>query len=164
MTEQEMMANWMRNATPGEPHANLAKWCGEYEVHMIERGQPMKGDVKIEMMLDGRVQVQHFTMDFQGMPFTGFGMMGYDNFTQRYWFTWNDNMSTGIYSMWGEARDGGKSIVFEGLMDSPGKNIRQLPVRHTWHVVNEHELRYEVLEYPGTPQEAKTMDMTYKRK
>ncbi|MBK6765131.1 MAG: DUF1579 family protein [bacterium] len=153
MTEQEMMANWMRNATPGEQHARMAKECGEWEVTMIERGKPMTGSAVTEMILDGRIQVQHFKMDYEGMPFVGFGMTGYDNFTQRYWFTWNDNMSTGLYSMWGKEQDGGKRIVFDGAMNSPGLNQRDVPCRHVYTFINDEEYTYEAWNFPGTPEE-----------
>ncbi|MBL0063119.1 MAG: DUF1579 family protein [bacterium] len=164
MTEQEMMENWMRNATPGPQHAKLAKGCGEYEVNMIERGQPMAGKAKLEMILDGRVQVQHFNMDYNGMPFTGFGMTGFDNFSQRYWFTWNDNMSTGMFSMWGVEKDGGNKVVFDGKMDSPGMNLKDVPCRHAYTFINDNEFKYEAWNYPDTPQEAKMMEMHYKRR
>lgn len=164
MTEQEMMENWMRNATPGPQHAKLAKEVGDYIVSMEERGQPMTGEAKIEMILDGRVQVQHFTMDYQGMPFKGFGMTGFDNFTQRYWFTWNDNMSTGLYSLYGNEEDGGKRIVFEGKMDKPGLNMKQCQTKHVFTYLNDREFKMEIWDFPGTPEEKKTMDMTYKRK
>lgn len=164
MTEQEMMENWMRNATPGPQHEKLAKESGEYEVSMVDRGVPMTGNAKIEMILDGRVQVQNFWMDYNGMPFKGFGMTGYDNFTQRYWFTWNDNMSTGLYSLWGNEEDGGKRIVFEGLMDKPGLNMKQCHTKHIFTYLNDNEFRMEIIDFPGTPEEKPTMDMTYKRK
>ncbi|MCC6476801.1 DUF1579 family protein [bacterium] len=164
MTEQEMMANWMRNATPGPQHEKLAKGCGTYDVFMNERGQEMTGEVKLEMILDGRVQVQSFIMNYNGMPFTGHGMTGFDNFTQRYWFTWNDNMSTGLYAMWGTEQDGGKKVVFEGRMDSPGMNLKDVPCRHTYTFINDDEFMYQAWNYPDTPQEQKTMEMRYKRR
>ncbi|MCB1060420.1 MAG: DUF1579 family protein [Calditrichaeota bacterium] len=164
MTQQEMMENWMKNATPGAQHERMAKECGEYSVAMDEGGKTMSGDVKMEMILGGRVQLQRFTMDYQGMPFEGAGMMGYDNFTQRYWFTWNDNMSTGLFTLWGKEQDGGKKIVFEGAMDSPGMNMRDVPTRHMYTYLNENEFMYQAWIFPGTAQEKKTMEMHYKRK
>ncbi len=164
MTEQEMMENWMRHATPGPQHEKLVKHCGDYNVTMIERGQEMSGEAKIEMILGGRVQTQHFTMDFQGMPFVGYGMWGYDNFTNRHWFTWNDNMSTGISQLWGSEQDGGRKIVFEGKLDKAGMNLKQVPVRHTFTLKSENEFRFEAWDYPDTEKESKVMDMTYTRK
>ena len=142
----------------------LAKESGEYEVSMVECGQLMIGLAKIEMIFDGRVQIQNFTMDYNGMPFKGFGMTGFDNFTQRYWFTWNDNMSTGLYSLYGNESSDGKRIVFEGKMDKPGLNMKQCDTKHVFTFINDDEFRMEIFDFPGTPEENKTMDMTYKRK
>jgi hypothetical protein len=164
MTHDEMMQNWMKNATPGAEHERMAKECGEYIVTMNEGGTEMKGEVKLEMILGGRVQLQSFTMDYNGMPFQGHGMTGFDNFTKRYWFTWNDNMSTGLFSLYGTAQEGGKKIVFEGPMDSPGMNMRDVPCRHVYTYINDDEFTYEAWNNPGTPQEKRTMQMHYKRK
>ncbi|MCB9358191.1 MAG: DUF1579 family protein [Calditrichaeota bacterium] len=164
MTQEQMMENWMKNATPGPQHERLAKESGEYTVAMNEGGKDMKGEVKLEMILGGRVQLQRFTMDYNGMPFEGSGMMGYDNFTKRYWFTWNDNMSTGLYALYGKEEDGGRKIIFEGEMDSPGMNKCNVPTRHMYTYLNDNEFMYQAWIYPGTPQEKKTMEMHYKRK
>lgn len=163
MTEQEMMDNWMRNATPGAEHALLAKYVGEFNVKMIDNGKEMEGKAKNEMILGGRVQIQHFNMIYNGMPFEGHGMTGFDNYTKRYWFTWNDNMSTGLYSMWGTASADGKSVVFEGAMDRPGMDIKAMPVRHAYRFLNDDEFTYEAWDYPGQPNEKKSMEMHYKR-
>ena len=164
LTHEEMMQNWMRNATPGPQHERMTKECGDYIVTMYDSGTEMHGEVKLAMILGGRVQIQDFTMDYQGMPFEGHGMTGYDNFTQRYWFTWNDNMSTGLFMLYGTEQDGGKKIVFDGKMDSPGMNQRDVPSRHIYTYINDDEFTYEAWNYPGTPQEKQTMKMHYKRK
>jgi len=54
------------------------------------------GTATRSMTLDGRVLVEDVSSSMMGSPFTGHGMMGYDNVTGKYWSTWNDSMSTGL--------------------------------------------------------------------
>ena len=64
------------------------------------------GTATRSVALGGRVLVEEVDSSMMGMPFTGHGMMGFDNVSGKYWSTWNDSMSIGI-------------MVSEGTCDSP---------------------------------------------
>src|SRR5687768_11721588 len=104
MTPEQVaeMQAYEKAGTPGPQHAALAATAGTYDLKLRgwhePGGPPMEesGTATRRMTLDGRVLVEEVSSTMMGMPFTGHGMMGYDNVTGKYWSTWNDNMSTGI--------------------------------------------------------------------
>lgn len=123
--EAAMMAAFQASLTPGEPHERLASLTGEYTGTVKSYESPdlppevSESAVSRTMELDGRVMREEWTGSVMGMPFHGIGRTGYDNVTQRYWTTWTDNLSTGLfvgYGSWDAERD---ALVIEGEMPDP---------------------------------------------
>jgi len=123
--QQAMMEAWMKAATPGEEHAGLAehtgKWKATVKSWMDPSAEPQvtEGSFHRELILDGRVLEEHFEGSFEDQTFVGYGLTGYDNVTQRWWSTWNDNMSTGLIVMWGEWDEKEEAIVYHGQGPDP---------------------------------------------
>ena len=70
------------------------------------------------MTLDGRVMVEEVTTTMMGMPYSGRGMMGYDNVSGRYW-------STGLMVSQGSC-DAKNSCTFTGSWNDP---IKKGPIK-----------------------------------
>jgi hypothetical protein len=122
--EKAMMEAMMAIATPGEPHKRMAQSVGSWEAQMLSWGQPgaepTVSTMKVErqMQLDGRVLEERWTGAFMGTPFNGYSRTGYDNREKRYWTTWTDNMSTGLFISYGEwDKDSGKLIFVGDAVD-----------------------------------------------
>jgi hypothetical protein len=101
-TQEEMMANWAKAKTPGEPHKVLESFVGRWSSHVkmqMDPGQPVQesdGTAEGTMVLGGRyVQVVHHGT-VMGEPFEGIMLSGYDNLAKKYVATWVDNMGTSI--------------------------------------------------------------------
>ncbi len=137
---------WNKARTPGEAHEFLAR---------------MVGESKRTMILDGRYLEDMLTGEFQGQPFQGRGLTGYDNTAGEYIGTWIDDMGTGVMVSRGQ-RDG-DSLVMHGEIVDPmsGQNIQ---LRMVTRIVDQDN---EVFEYfmtpPGMP-EMKQMEIVYVRK
>jgi hypothetical protein len=97
-----------------------------------------------------------------GAQFTGIGVTGYDNNTQKYVGTWMDSMSTGIF-------------FFEGTADAQSRTITQYaryadpikgPVR--WRsvtkIVDDNTHLFEMYITDKSDKEEKMMEITYTRK
>jgi hypothetical protein len=169
MTEQEMMEIWQKYANPGPEHALLTKFCGEWKGALKVRMNPEQpfgeftGTARLTMLLGGRVRSEEFQSNMGGMPFEGRGMLGFDNYTRKFWMTWNDNMSTGLFHMEGELSADGKVITFTGLMNKPVPNLKGVPTRHVYRHLDDNHFVVEGWENTGTPQEFQTMEITYSR-
>ena len=106
--------------TPGEQHAKLAAdagvWQGKTKMWMAPGTEPMESTVKstITPILDGRFVKCQMEGEMPGMgPFSGFGVYGFDNVTQKYQATWIDNCSTTIMMGTGEASSSGDTMTWK---------------------------------------------------
>lgn len=99
--EKEMMEKYMKAATPGPEHAELAKMAGKWnlEVSMFMApgapAQKSKATATYTSVMGGRFLQQEVKGDMNGQPFEGMGLEGYDNVTKQYFASWVDNMGTG---------------------------------------------------------------------
>jgi len=165
--QQAMMEAYMKAATPGEEHAMLADHAGTWKAvvkaWMEPGGEPQMSDgvFRRELLLGGRVLQEEYEGSFEGQPFLGYGLTGYDNVTGRWWSTWNDNMSTGVMVMWGEWNEEKGAVVYRGEAPDPmsgGMVEMKIVVRHPEdgkEVMEMYDLR------SGTP--VKTMEITSTR-
>jgi hypothetical protein len=121
-----------RAGTPGAPHQALALAVGTYDLKIKswhEPGAPAMEDTGTAtraMALGGRVLVEELSSSMMGMPYTGRGMMGFDNVSGKYWSTWNDSMSTGIVISEGTCDAASRACNFTGTWNDP---IKKAPVK-----------------------------------
>ncbi len=168
MDMQAMMDTYKKLATPGEPHKELASLAGSWNTKTKSWMEPNKppmestGSCEQKTLLDGRFLQQECTGEMMGQPFTGIGVIGYDNFTKKYVSTWMDSMGTGIYFMEGTASADGKTITQKGSYNDPIEGPMKL--RGVTKIVDN---KTEIFEMYGTGKRGKDMKMmqiTYTRK
>ncbi|MGB2913327.1 MAG: DUF1579 family protein, partial [Pyrinomonadaceae bacterium] len=85
------------------PHANLAKFAGEwtgttktwFEPDVVADESPMSGTIKV--ILGGRFLMHEYSGSLQGKPFEGVAIFGFDIATNKFQMAWVDSfhMSTG---------------------------------------------------------------------
>lgn len=169
MDSAAMMKAWNDYMTPGEQHKMLAsqngKWEGKVTMWMTPGAPPTKskGTVVNRMILGGRYQEGTFTGTFNGMPFEGKSIVGYDNAKKVFISSWIDNMGTGIMTVEGPWDAATKSITFTGEMHDPmtGKKCK---LREIMTFVDDKTQKMEMYNtMPGTP-EYKSMEIVYTRK
>jgi hypothetical protein len=165
---QAMMEVYTKLATPGAPHKVLASMEGSWDAEIKSWMEPNKpptesrGTCEQRTVLGGRFLQQEFTGDMMGSPFTGIGVTGYDNHTQKYVSTWMDSMSTAILVFEGTASADGKTITQEGHYDTPIKG--PLKWRSVTRIVNDNIWSFEMYETGKSGKEEKMMEITYTRK
>lgn len=112
-------------ATPGAQQQALLKgagvWTGKQTMWMAPGADPVKSDMTstVTPIMDGRFTRCEIIGDMMGMPFTGFGIYGFDNVGQKYQCTWIDNMTTQILTGTGEASSDGKTMTWTYTMNCP---------------------------------------------
>ncbi len=132
--EAAMMEAMQRAAAVNAPHRRLAEMAGTFQATMQSWGDPSAPpmesvmQVRREMTLGGRVIEEHWTGEVMGMEFHGIGRTGYDNVTGRYWSTWTDNSSTGLFVSYGEWDEEKQQFVFNGDAIDPVSG-KVLPTR-----------------------------------
>jgi hypothetical protein len=168
--QQAMMEKMTKAATPGAPHAMLAKMAGEWTATVkfqMDPSQPWQeatGASAVTTLMDGRYIQESNTSVMMGMPFSGMGVTGYDNVLGKYVSTWIDNMGTGIMTSTGTADASGKVIAWSGMMSDPitGKLAK---ARMVTTVIDDNHHTFEMFSTPpGAKKEMKTMSIDYVRK
>ncbi len=103
--------------TPGKQHERLAKdvgtWKGESTIWMPGVPEPTthESTMVISPVMDGRYFKGEMSGEMPGMgPYSGMGIMGFDNVSQKFVANWLDNHSTGIMNGTGELSADGKTI------------------------------------------------------
>ena len=164
---QAMMETYKKLATPGEPHRQLAslagRWTTTTKSWMEPNTPPMEstGACEYTVLLDGRYVQQECTGEMMGQPFTGIGVHGYDNVSQKYVTTWIDSMGTGIFVMDGTASPDGKIITLTGSHPDPFDGV--MKHRAIWTFVDAQTQTFEMYGEHGHGHETKMMEITYTR-
>lgn len=162
------MKSWMDYMTPGEAHKMLAscngEWDGDITMWMAPGAPAMKskGTSTNEMIMDGRYQLGKYKGDFNGMPFEGMSLVGYDNIKKVFESTWIDNIGTGTMHLEGPWDAKTKTITLTGTMTDPMKK-NQSKVKETLQIVDEDTQVMKMYAYEKG-KEFQTMEITYRRK
>lgn len=164
-----MMEAVMKAGTPGSEHEILAARTGTYEMTfkawMDPESEPMTsgGTAERELILDGRVLVEHVDASMMGQPFQGVSQTGFDNASGKYWSTWADSMSTGLTVMEGSMDAESHTLTFEGMSPDPmaAGDMRPMRIETTFKDGREVNTFY----MPGPDGEMmKSMEVTYVKK
>ncbi len=165
--EQDMKA-WQNYMTPGEVHAMIAGWDGEWNeeitIWMAPGAPPTKYTASCvnKMILGGRYQESKHTGNFMGMPFEGIGTLGWDNARKIVVNSWVDNMSSGMTYLEGTWDDKTKSANLKGNATDPMTG-KILGIRQLFKVVDD---KTQMLEQYTTQEgkEFKSMEIKFTRK
>ncbi len=121
----EEMKKWMEYMTPSDVHKMMALSDGEWSEDILmwmdpnAPAQSMHTTGFNKMILGGRYQESVHSGEFNGMPFEGRSITGWDNARKIVFSTWIDNMGTGIVYMEGSWNEANKSIEMKGKMTDP---------------------------------------------
>ena len=168
--EAEMMKKWMAASTPGAGHKALDSQAGEWEITMrawtpgsSDAPQETKGTATTKWILGGRFLQSDVTGVMMGMPMTGLGITGYDNFKKKYVTYWIDSLNTAMYTAEGTFDATGKTFTYHGKMDEPMTGEKDKPVKFVHRILSADKHVFEIHE-PALGANSKTFEMAYSRK
>jgi hypothetical protein len=171
MNFTETMEVWTQNATPGAEHKLLARFTGEWNVFMqswIDPSQPPVESVgisRIQMMLDGRIRSEDYEGDATGIHYKGWGMTGFDNLTGKFWMTWADNMSTGLWCSHDGVLSADKKILtFTGTMNKAVGRVMGVKMKDIYRFISGDQFIFEAWEEDSPGHDRKTLEILYRRK
>ena len=124
-TEEDMKA-CMEAGTPGKMHEHLARgvgaWRGKATMWMAPGADPVtnQSTASVTPILDGRFTRWEYKGEMPGAgPYSGYGIQGFDNVSQKFVSVWLDNYGTGIMNGTGEISPDGKSITWTYTYNCP---------------------------------------------
>lgn len=166
--DQAAMKAWQDYMTPGDVHKMIATsngtWNEEVTTWMAPGQPPTKSTATAEntMIMGGRYQQTKHTGTFNGMPFEGMSLLGYDNAKKVFMSTWIDNMGTGVMNLEGKWDPATKSINFTGVAVDPATG-KDMNVKETFTIVDNNTQKLEMY-VVNDGKESKTMEIMLKRK
>jgi len=164
--QQEMMAAMERVGAVRAEHKQLEYFTGNWKavttLWMDPKAPPVKseGTSRNESIFGGRYIELYYDGNMMGQPFSGRGVFGFDNLSGRYFSTWMDSMSTGMWLVYGTYDKAANTYTFKGSMDDPMKAGAKVPIRQVVRVVDPSHYVFEWNETRGG-KEAKTMQVDY---
>ena len=136
---REEMKAWVELAKPGEHHAHLdpfvGRWRGRIKMWMAPGAPVMEHESTAEAkwILDGRYLEWLHTGTFDGTPFEGRGIDGFNNGMDRYESVWVDNFGTLVLFYTGSCEGDGRLRTLTTTFAGPaaGATVSQRVV-YTW--------------------------------
>lgn len=164
--QQAVMAAFERMGALRPEHKQLEYFVGDWKavttMWMDPKAPPQTSEGKShsEAIFGGRyVETRHDGVAM-GQPFSGRGVLGFDNLTGRYFNTWIDSMSTGFWLAYGRYDKANNRYTFRGTMDDPMQAGAKVPVREVIRIVDPAHYVFEWHEtHHG--KETKAMQIEY---
>ena len=166
MSEQEIMAIYMKYATPGPEHEILKSWAGNWKVvskSWMAPGEPQVGEGTAvrTMVLGGRYLQDEYKANFMDQPFEGMGITGYDQYKKEYVSFWIDTMGTGFLIARGKMDAAGKVLTLTATYDDPATGEKK-SLKEITRILDANKQVLEMWESRGG-KEVKSMELTYTR-
>jgi hypothetical protein len=164
--QDQMMEAMMKMAMPGPMHDLLKPMAGTWKATVktwMAPGEPAVSEGKSEntWILGNRYLRTTHSGVFGGMPFEGFGLLGYDNQKKEFVSVWADNMGTGISFSDGTADPSGKVLTMKSEMVDPATG-KTVPIRMITKVADENQYSMSMIcNRDGKDQTE--MEITYTR-
>ena len=170
MDTDAMDAMWEAVAKPGPEHEMFKEMAGKWKTKMTsywenpEEPTVAEGVSDIKVIMDGRYAVESFKSEYDGKPFEGMGITGYDNVKKKYVSTWMDNMGTGIMHSEGTYDESTKTLTMHGSSATPMGDMKMRMENKDVSKDKSIFTMYTMMPGPsGKMEEVKTMEIEYTR-
>ncbi len=169
MSPEEMQRKMTELATPGANHQRLEPMVGRFTAKgtfWMDPTQPpvtFLGTSVSSWLFDGRFVKEEMQADFMGQPFTGIGLTGFDNATQKYQGVWIDSMGTMMMPVSsGTADASGKVITSTRSVVDPATGVRAT-TREVTTVIDADHHRFDWYETGPDGVEVHKFQLEYTR-
>jgi hypothetical protein len=165
----QQMQEMMKKMQPNENHKAfqvlVGKWDAATRMWMKPGDTPAvsSGTTVNTLVYGGRFLEQTYTGSFNGQPFEGTGLLGYDNIIGQYQTVWYDNFSTGVMFFSGSYDPATKTFTTAGTFGCPMTGEKDRWMRNEWKIVDDNTNVYSSYGKTQAGAEFKSMEITYTR-
>jgi len=165
--QDQMMEMMMKASMPGPMHELLKPMAGNWKTTAKSWLKPgtepsvSEGTCESTWILGNRYLQSTYKGDMGGMPFEGWGLMGYDNQKQEFVSVWADNFGTGIAMSDGKADPSGKVLTMMTTMPDPQTGA-PTPYKMITKVANENQYMMSMSSMKDGKEQTE-MEITYTR-
>ena len=166
-SQDAMMAAMAKYATPGPMHTDFMKplagtWKTVQTTYMGPTPTVSEGTCKRSMIMGDRFLESEYTGDFNGTPFQGMELLGFDMRKNQFSSVWLDNMGTSMSVSSGGTYDPAtKTITILSSFDDPLTG-KPTPYKMVTHIVDANKHVFSMI---GTHEgkDVTEMEITYTR-
>jgi hypothetical protein len=153
---------------PGAEHKQLARLAGEYNtvsrfwIKPDDKPMESKGSAKITSVVEGRCLLEEDTGTQLGQPYQGMRLITYINGSKQYEASWTYTLATGLMSLTGTSKDGGKTIDWTtSYLDEKGE---KKALNATTKLIDDDHFVVELVAKTPDGKKGPTLETTYTRK
>ena len=165
-----MMQKILEASTPGQAHKLLDGFVGTWDattsIWMEGPDKPpavSKGTTTFRWILGGRFLQEEATGEMMGQPYSGLGIIGYDNMNKKYTIVWVDNSSTATFTADGTADQGNKVFTFYGKMDEPITGEHGKTVKYVMRLAGKDNHVFEIYDLSRPDPNSRMVEISYTR-
>ena len=139
--QDAMMAEMAKYATPGPMHTDfmkplVGKWKTVQTTYMGPQPTVTEGTCTRTMVMGDRFLESKYTGDFQGTPFEGMELLGFDMRKNTFNSVWMDNMGTSMaFSSASSYDPATKTLTIQSSFDDPVSG-KAVPYKMVTHIVD----------------------------
>ncbi len=169
--EDAMMEAWAKASKPGPHHAHLKPLVGKWNATAKFRPSPeapwmeSRSTGEYAWTMGGRFITQKVFGEpmMPEMPsFEGFGIIGYDNVTEKYQSFWIDNYGTMMMMAEGTCDATGKTFTFKGTFTDPMTG-KPTWLKSVYKIESNDRITLTMYGPDPTGQEFRTMEIIHTR-
>ncbi|MEO1699129.1 MAG: DUF1579 family protein [Planctomycetota bacterium] len=165
----EAMQKAAKLTSPGERHALLERFVGEWETSSSvffggQSGGAAPGTAEFHWKVPGRWIEGSFQGAMMGMSFETHSWLGYDNFKQSYVWTGISSADTAMNHAEGDLTQHGSSLLLYGTLDEYLTGEHDKMVKYAWRFLSDDEMVLEVHDLPIGEVNTKVVEFRYRRK
>ncbi|MCG8457473.1 MAG: DUF1579 domain-containing protein [Holophagales bacterium] len=164
----EMMARARKFTGPGEHHALLDRFLGNWQTELRFTMQGMnapaeKGTSVGSWLMEGRWVQLKGKGTTMGMPSESFMILGYDNFKMSYVTASVTSLDTALLTSEGDLDPGGEALLTYGTLDEYLTGEHDKMVKYVWRFVSDDEMTLEIHDLPIGEKNTKVLEMRFTR-
>lgn len=169
LTPEQIQAAWKRAMTPSEEHVLLNEMAGEWNASVRFWMKPdmspqtSTAESTNTTTLNGKFLIEDYRGSFDGQPFKGMGISGFDTVMQQFTHYWIDNMGTGAIISAGKYDPASKTITMRGSVTDPISGKKRQTESRT-RIIDENNHVFEMYDISPEGTSFKTLEIAYKRK
>jgi hypothetical protein len=162
----EIAKKWLAFRTPGVGHKRFESLVGKWDYHQKLWTKPdsppheSSGVSEVRWVLGNRFVQIESTGKFLELPFTGWWLLGFDNFKKKYVSCYMDNLGTGLYGAEGSPGPGDQAITLIGHMDDWYTGEHNRAFTYVIRLISKDQWTFEMTDLALA---AKTMEVAYTR-
>ena len=162
LAKMEQLGEYL--AEPGKHHEYFQNFVGDWTTESSVFGmEPTPGIASNELILGGRFLEGEYSGTIMDSAYDGKMTLGYDKYKRKYVVTFIDSLGTSIKYAEGFLDKSNRTLSLWGSMDEWMTGEHDKVVLYRFAVQNENQFTLEIHDLAMYPNDAKVIEIVYKR-